>query len=231
MERLVEPEWLDGLPASDPDAARSREDLRRINRLMGHVGIMARLLRRADLGIGCCSLADLGAGDGSFALDLVRCLSPRIRISTVTLVDRVALLSAEAHAGFVRTDCAVEAVCADVFTWLQETRPATVMTANLFLHHFDNEQLARLLKLAAAQSEAFVACEPRRCWLSRTGSSLLGLLGCAAVTRHDAAVSVRAGFAGRELSRLWPEPSRWVLEESRAGLFSHSFLARRVAQR
>src|SRR6266496_3640460 len=139
MERLVEPEWLDGLPASDPAAARSRQDLRRLNRLMGHVGIMDRLLRRAEFGIGRCSLADLGAGDGSFALNLVRRLSPRVRITEVTLVDRVALLNPETYAGFVRADCAVVAVCADVFTWLQETRPATVMTANLFLHHFTNE--------------------------------------------------------------------------------------------
>src|SRR6266536_2463430 len=136
MERLVEPEWLDGLPANDPAATRSRQDLRRINRLMGHVGIMARVLSRAELGIDPCSLADLGAGDGSFALHLVRRLSPRVRITNVTLVDQVGLLSPETDAGFVRAGCAVEAVCADVFTWLQETRPATVMIANLFLHHF-----------------------------------------------------------------------------------------------
>src|SRR5262245_27301775 len=39
--RRVEPEWLDGLPATDPGAIRSRRDLRRLNRIMGHVGIVA----------------------------------------------------------------------------------------------------------------------------------------------------------------------------------------------
>jgi hypothetical protein len=52
------------------------------------------------------------------------------------------------------------------------------------------------------------------------------LIGCNAVTRHDAAASVRAGFAGRELSALWPARPGWRLREGRAGLFSHLFVAR-----
>jgi hypothetical protein len=48
------------------------------------------------------------------------------------------------------------------------------------------------------------------------------------VTRHDAVLSVRAGFAGRELSALWPSADGWKLEERRAGLFSHLFVAHRA---
>src|SRR5216117_1190260 len=144
MERLVEPEWLDGLAANDPQAARSRRDLRRLNGVMGHVDIMAGLWRRAQLTHGPCHLADVGAGDGSFALQLVRRLSPQVRVAAVTLVDRLALLSAETHAGFASLGCAVEAICADVFAWLPAARPVTVITANLFLHHFADNDLARL---------------------------------------------------------------------------------------
>jgi hypothetical protein len=57
---------------------------------------------------------------------------------------------------------------------------------------------------------------------------MLGLIGANAVTRHDAAVSVRAGFQGGELSALWPADPRWRLRECRAGLFSHLFLAQRL---
>ena len=46
MERCVEPEMLDRLPAADPEAIRSRSDLRRVNRLMGHAGIIRRALVR-----------------------------------------------------------------------------------------------------------------------------------------------------------------------------------------
>ena len=54
-------------------------------------------------------------------------------------------------------------------------------------------------------------------------AKLVGLIGCNSVTRHDAVVSVRAGFTNRELSDLWPTQGAWLLQEQRAGLFSHLF--------
>jgi hypothetical protein len=48
------------------------------------------------------------------------------------------------------------------------------------------------------------------------------------VTRHDATVSVRAGFSGDELSALWPDKKNWQLTEHRTGFFSHLFVARRL---
>jgi hypothetical protein len=56
---------------------------------------------------------------------------------------------------------------------------------------------------------------------------MLWVVGCNDVTRHDAVVSVRAGFAGKELSPLWPEAPDWELAEHAAGSFSHLFIARR----
>jgi hypothetical protein len=59
-------------------------------------------------------------------------------------------------------------------------------------------------------------------------SRLLWAIGCNSVTRHDAAVSVGAGFAGSELAALWPPApaGRWNLVEESAGLFSHLFMAK-----
>src|ERR1017187_10740673 len=47
MERCVETELLDELPADDLRAVRSREDLLRINAWMGNGGIMVRALKSA----------------------------------------------------------------------------------------------------------------------------------------------------------------------------------------
>ena len=58
---------------------------------------------------------------------------------------------------------------------------------------------------------------------------MLWALGCNDVSRHDAVVSVRAGFNGAELSALWPDPSRWELHEDGPWLFTHRFVARRKA--
>jgi hypothetical protein len=57
---------------------------------------------------------------------------------------------------------------------------------------------------------------------------LLGFIGCNDVSRHDAKISVRAGFAENDLSALWPADEGWRLMERPAGLFSHCFMAQRI---
>lgn len=228
MERVVEPEWLDELPATDRRAVRSRQDLRRINALMGNASLVAEALRQRLVPGEAFHLVELGAGDGEFALAVARRISATVCISEVTLVDRLAPQNDLMKANFAKLGCPLNLVTADVFDWLTEARPACVIVANLFLHHFETERLQQLLPLAAQRSSLFVACEPRRSALALTGSRLLGLIGCNDVTRHDAVVSVRAGFAGRELSAHWPQGDEWNLEEGAAGAFSHRFIARRI---
>jgi len=63
--------------------------------------------------------------------------------------------------------------------------------------------------------------------LPRLCGRLLWLIGCGPVTRHDGRISIRAGFAGSELSALWPDKKNWELVERPVGLFSHLFTARR----
>ena len=117
---------------------------------------------------------------------------------------------------------------ADVFHSLaKDSEPTDVILSNLFLHQFDDDPLREMLRLAALRAWLFIACEPRRSPLALAGSKMLGLIGCNSVTRNDAVVSVRAGFTGREISTLWPAPAAWAMEETSAGLFSHSFWARR----
>jgi hypothetical protein len=100
--------------------------------------------------------------------------------------------------------------------------------ANLFLHHFENARLAELLRGIARIARVFIAVEPRRSPWALAFSRQLWAIGCNRVTRHDAPVSVRAGFAGNELSRLWPVEAKWKLEERPAGCFSHLFVARLI---
>jgi hypothetical protein len=105
------------------------------------------------------------------------------------------------------------------------------ITANLVLHHFLEEDLRTLFSVLAPRTQAFIALEPRRSRAALAASRLVGLLGCNAVTRHDAPASVRAGFRGCELSKLWPAGRDWRLKEHRNGFFSHLFVAeRRLAQ-
>ena len=227
MARRVEPEWLDELPATDARAQRSRRDLARVNALMSNAGIVARAMRLMPAAR-VRSIAEIGAGDGAFALGLARRLS-RAEGAEFTLLDRQPIVGPATAGAFVRGGWKVRAVEADVFDWLRaETTPRfDAIVANLFLHHFEPAALAELLRLAAARAPLFVACEPRRSGVAMLGSRLLGLVGCNDVTRHDAVVSVRAGFRDGELAALWPPGDAWELDEGARGLFSHVFVARR----
>lgn len=223
LTRTVEPEWLDVLPADDPRARRSRRDLRRVNALMSNARIVARELRGSSI----ASLAEIGAGDGAFAARLARALPPASGVP-FTLLDRQAIVERDVAEALVARGWKLERVRDDVFAWLatgEETHD--VVVANLFLHHFEDASLAAMLALVAARTRCFVACEPRRSSLALMGSRLLGVIGCNDVTRHDAVVSVRAGFRDGEISALWPKGGGWTLEEGARGLFSHCFVARR----
>lgn len=226
MPRQVEPEWLDELRADDPRAVRNRRDLRLLNRIMGHAEIIRRM-PFTQLRSQAPRVAELGAGDGTVMLRIVSAMADWSR-AEIVLVDRQPVVSTETLSRYAERGCRVSVEAADVFDWLaQQTSVYDAIVANLFLHHFVSSQLAKLFTLAAACTKLFVACEPRRARLALAGSHMLGLIGCNDVTRHDAVLSVRAGFNGQELSQLWLPSEGWTLQEGRAGLFSHRFVAMR----
>jgi hypothetical protein len=159
-------------------------------------------------------------------LRLAQKMSPRWPKAGITLLDRQKNISNETVAAFARSGWRAEPVVADVFDW--SSNPADeIIIANLFLHHFEDGQLAGLLRKVSQNTKLFVAIEPYRFTLPSLVGQLLRLIGCNDVTRHDAVVSIRAGFAGEEISTLWPDKTNWQLTECRAGLFSHLFVARR----
>lgn len=148
--------------------------------------------------------------------------------TSVVLVDRQARVPPQIQHRLEAMNWTVQTVTADVFHYCEnEAGMADVIIANLFLHHFTNVQLKRLFGLVTDKTRVFVSVEPRRSRPALFASHLLWLIGCNSVTRHDAVLSVRAGFARRELSSLWPGYRGWELNEGRAGLFSHLFVARR----
>jgi SAM-dependent methyltransferase len=220
LDRVLEAEWLDSLPPHDPRAQRARADLRRVNFLMGN----ARHIARALSG-GQTRIADLGAGDGSLMLRVARRLRrPGVKLA---LVDRSPSARTQ---DFERVGWRARIAREDALEFLRRPGPRfDAIVCNLFLHHFEPAVLRRLLEAAAQRTALLVACEPRRSRVALQACRLLGLLGCNDVTRHDAAVSVRAGFLGRELSASWPQAQGWQLSERPAAPFGHLFSARRDA--
>ena len=228
MKRIVEPELLDELPPDDPLAVGSRRDLCRVNAWMRNHAIMAGALRNHLNGQAPKQITEIGAGDGNFLLQVAKKTSAGWPDVSVTLLDRQKIVSPQTLTSFDALGWRAEAVTADVFDWLPAGNPAEEVIANLFLHHFYDVSLAGLFRAIASRARLFIAIEPRRAPLPLLCSRLLWAIGCNRVTRHDAAVSVRAGFSGNELSALWPDQQNWRLTERSAGAFSHLFIAQKI---
>jgi hypothetical protein len=225
--RVVRPEILDDLPAEDPRAARARRDLRIINVLMGHPRLVVRALR--DLNTLPRRIVELGGGDGTLLLRVARALGPAQQPVRAVLVDRRPAVAPATETALSARGWHVEVTEADVCAWLE--RPdldvADVTIANLFLHHFEDTELRRLLELVSRQTRCFIACEPSRSRAGLAGVSLMRLAGFSDVTRHDGRISVCAGFRDREISALWPSSVSCTVTERSVAPFSHLFIARR----
>jgi len=226
LPRRLEPELLDVLPADARDAVRSRRDLRLLNAVMLHPGIMARRMRRHSVKVPR-QIIELGAGDGSLMHRLCRRLARHWSGVNAVLVDRQDIVTPKTRQAISDLGWREKCVSQDVFKYLAVAEPADIIITNLFLHHFPPPQLTEIFTQCAKLSPLLIALEPRRGSLPLAGSQLVGLLGCNHVSRHDAVVSVRAGFRDSELSGLWPNRKGWSFDEGSAGLWTHCFIARK----
>lgn len=205
--RATEPELLD-LGVDEEEARRSLRDLRFVNRWLGG----RRALRRAVLpllaGLPRPTVLDVGCGSG----------------------DLPALLHAERGLRVVGLDLkplhlrqaprSLRPVAADVRRLPFGPRSFDVVTASLFLHHFDGDEAASVLaSLAAVARRALVVNDLRRArlpWLF--GRLFFPLLFQARVSVADGLLSIRrsftphelaetfrqAGLAGARVERAWP---------------------------
>ena len=235
LPRTVEHETLDGLAADDPAAIRSRRDLRRVHRFMRTVPIVARALRTVDAlnRPVPVRVLELGAGDGTLMLAVARALGRAEAPVELTLLDRLAIVDRTTIDRYAQLGWRARTMTCDVLDWAaaattSPTKRWGLVVANLFLHHFEGPELARIVDALAARTDRFFACEPRRSRLALAAAHLTGAIGANAVTREDAVLSVHAGFRDLELTARWPSTSGWALREYGAGLFSHCFDARRV---
>jgi hypothetical protein len=229
MERIVLPELLDVLPPRDESALRSRRDIRRLNSLMGHPRLMARALENSLRDRASKRIVELGAGDGHFLLGVAeRMHGPQLAVEA-TLVDRLDVLDPQMRERFNAVGWRIGAEIAEAMEWLRQAAPDStgVIISNLFFHQFGADELAEMLRLASRSAHTVIALEPRRGWLPDFLGRFLWVVGCGPITRNDGRISIRAGFAGRELSALWPDTKNWKLTEGPVGLFTHQFLAQR----
>jgi len=228
LQRRVLPEHLDLLPIDDPAARRSRRDLQRVHRVMRSLTILRRAVGTVSMNGQPRRILELGAGDGSLMLRFAQSLRPPWRDVEVTFIDRQDLVGPEIRKPLSLLGWDVRVLRVDALDWARasSSQRYDLCVTTLFLHHFQLSTLELLLRAVEARCRAFVACEPRRNRSAWIGSHLLGLLGANNVTREDGVTSVVAGFAGHELTDLWPQGEEsWRLREYFAWPFTHCLVA------
>lgn len=210
--RQLVPELLDALPAADPAAVHSRRDLRRINALMGNTRWFQRILP-ALVKPGERAL-ELGAGTG----DLGRALSrPGLNFDAIDRCPPPPAWAATCswHEGDALTFNGYSAY--------------PIVIGNLIFHHFSSDELARLGASLNRTARLIVASEPARYRCFQHLFALIApLIGANQVTRHDAHVSIAAGFRGDELPRaLGLDPAVWDCRVSVSIFGAYRLVARR----
>lgn len=196
MQRTLSPERLDSLPPDSPEALRSRQDLVRINQIMGNTAWFVRtappLARPGE-----CAL-EIGAGDGRLSLQLHAAGLP-----TAALDQFPAPGDWPASAPWHTFDLRSAPVWSEY----------PIVLGNLILHHLTMKELNALGKQLTTRANIRVLLfnEPLRSLPTRFLWTLAAPLGGAsAVTRHDGRVSIEAGFCGDELPRaLRLDPATW----------------------
>lgn len=211
-QRVIEPELLDQLPQDDPEARRSRLEMLQVNAIMGNhrwIERMVHLHGQPDWRI-----LELGAGDGTLSMRLLDTRS--CSASALHAVDL-----AHCPEGW---PAAAHWTCGNVLA--QPLPEAEIIVANLFLHHFTQEQLGQLGARLAPAARLIVASEPARYWIHTvTGRLFCELAEFGRVQRFDLPVSVRAGFRGNELREALALDASWKSHARCHALGSYRFIA------
>ncbi|HVF88967.1 MAG TPA: methyltransferase domain-containing protein [Blastocatellia bacterium] len=218
-KRIYEEELLDAGDGTDDDVAENLADLRRINKVLGGTRVVLDALSKAARRdrLEELSLLDVGTGSADIPSAVSRwCRGRGIKpsIAAVDISERN-LRVARSRLGI---DPEIDLLQADALNLPFVSRSFDYVTASLFLHHFQEEDVARLLHdFARIARRAVIVNDLVRNLVPYYFIRMTGpVFATSYLTRNDGPVSVLRGFTADELS----------VQAERAGL--KQFRVRRV---
>jgi ubiquinone/menaquinone biosynthesis C-methylase UbiE len=203
--RVYIEELLDLGEGSDDDVARNLADLRRINRFLGGRRVVTEALAAlAAQGMWReLSLLDVGTGSADIPGAVADWCNERGVAATIAALDLSErnLRIARSRLGINE---AVQLVRGDSRRLPFANRSFDVVTASLFLHHFEDADVARLLaEFARVARRAVIVNDLIRhrvpYWFAKVSGPLLAT---SYLTRYDGPASVLRGFTIAEMATL-----------------------------
>jgi SAM-dependent methyltransferase len=194
--RATDPEGLDvGVP--EEEARRSLADIRFVNRWLGNRGAFLRAVLPFLRDDPRPRLLDVGCGSG----DVPALVKDRLRGRLQAVGVDIKLL----HLRAAPAD--LQGVVADVRALPFRPQSFDVVTASLFLHHFDAPELPTVLRgLFALARRALVVNDLRRAHVPyHFGRLVFPFLFESRVSMEDGLISIRRSFTPSELRRAFED--------------------------
>jgi ubiquinone/menaquinone biosynthesis C-methylase UbiE len=187
--RIIKPEWLDSQPPED--ATASLNDLVRINRLLGGHSVLRKTMELVAGPEESFTFLDVGAASGDMGASLRSAYPGALVTSFDYKFDHLATASEPR-------------VCGDAFQMPFGPRSFDFVHCSLFLHHFGNAGVVKLLSnFAEVARRAVVVTDLERHPLAYYFLPLTKwIFGWDRITLHDGPISVEAAFHADELRNL-----------------------------
>jgi len=204
-KRIYEEEMLDAGEGTDDDVAESLSDLRRINRFLGGKKVVLDALSSClEAGsAGEVSLLDVGTGSADIPIAIAEQLKLRGLKPFIAGVDL-----SERHLRISRLKLGVGSeihlVRADSLQLPFSARSFDFVTASLFLHHFRDDDVVRLLAdFGRIARRAVIVNDLVRNLIPYYFTRVaFPLLGTSFLTQNDGPVSVLRAFTAGEMNDL-----------------------------
>ncbi|HJQ98250.1 MAG TPA: methyltransferase domain-containing protein [Candidatus Polarisedimenticolaceae bacterium] len=202
-KRSVTPEWMDRADNSKHDLEGALADIHKVNRLLRGSKILIDALRpclEKQREGETLTILDVGTGGGDLPIDIVleaRKMGKRVRITAVEKDATTAAYAKEQAGPYAEIDVQL----ADATRLPYPPESFDVVIASLFLHHFDAEHAAKLLReFRVLARRAVLINDLRRHLIPWAFIGIAAhVTGRHAMFRHDAPLSVLRGFTTTEL--------------------------------
>ncbi len=193
---------MDRPEASRQELESSLRSLRGLNRYFGSYGLVRHFLRRWIKRGDQLRLLDLATGSGDIprlVADHARAIGAKIEIVAIDFQPTTLQIAQRFTADYPE----ISFQQADVLTF-QSEEPFDIVTCNLALHHFSNNDAVKLLQRCRELSQRCVlVSDLRRGWECTVGVYLLtALIFNDAMTRNDGRASAARAFSFAELRDL-----------------------------
>lgn len=204
-KRIYEEELLDAGEGTDDDVARSLSDLRRVNRFLGGRKVVLRAISSCldDTSLERVSLLDVGTGSADLPMAVAASCKARgleTFIAAVDISERNLRISRER----LGVSSEVHLVRADSLRLPFAARSFDFVTASLFLHHFRDDDVVRLLAdFGRIARRAVIVNDLVRNLVPYYFTRIaFPLLGTSFLTQNDGPVSVLRAFTAEEMNDL-----------------------------